>query len=418
MSFRYRWVTLNNSQLIEDGILEIGDGYRAKNSEMGASGLPFARAGNINNGFHFNDADLLDQKNVSKVGSKISQAGDVVFTSKGTVGRFAFVRSGTPKFVYSPQLCYWRIKDTSIIDPRFLFYWMHGRNFSNQVHQVKGLTDMADYVSLGDQRKMKITVPPLPTQHKIASILSAYDDLIENNTRRIAILEEMAQSLYREWFVHFRFPGHEKKSMVESALGMIPEGWEVRAFSEIADFVNGFAFEPHHWGKTGKPIIKIAELKNGITSKTPFYHGPDIPIKYHVRNGDVLFSWSADLDAYIWSGGQAYLNQHLFNVLPFKSFGKIFLFYLLRDHMLEFRSKSQGTTMRHIKRSALDQVKAGIPAYEQRIMFESYIEPMILEIQNIMGKISNLRQTRDLLLPKLISGEVDVEGLDICIEGE
>src|SRR6266536_6305256 len=142
------WTTLHNSQLIENGILEIGDGYRAKNSELCTNGLPFARAGNIDNGFHFEEADILDDSSVRKAGSKISQPNDIVFTSKGTVGRFAFVKPETPRFVYSPQLCYWRIRKPSIIDPRFLFYWMHGRDFHHQVHQVKSLTTMADYVSL------------------------------------------------------------------------------------------------------------------------------------------------------------------------------------------------------------------------------------------------------------------------------
>src|SRR5437763_4916781 len=205
-----RWQTWSNVYLIENNILEIGDGYRAKNSEMGIVGLPFARAGNIDNGFHFENADILAEKNVRKAGAKVSRTGDIVFTSKGTVGRFAYVRPETPKFVYSPQLCYWRVKKPSLIDSRFLFYWMQSHYFKNQVQRVKGLTDMADYVSLQDQRKMKIMAPPLSTQHKIAAILSAYDDLIENNTRRIAILEEMAQSIYQEWFVRFRYPGHEK----------------------------------------------------------------------------------------------------------------------------------------------------------------------------------------------------------------
>ena len=126
---RTRLATWDNARLIENGFLEIGDGYRAKNSELGPIGLPFARAGNIDNGFHFEDADLLDEKNINRAGSKISRAGDVVFTSKGTVGRFAFVTSETPKFVYSPQLCYWRIKNSSIIDPRYLFYGCMGAVF-------------------------------------------------------------------------------------------------------------------------------------------------------------------------------------------------------------------------------------------------------------------------------------------------
>src|SRR5438045_7445321 len=90
-------------------------------------------------------------------------------------------------------------------------------------------------------RNLPVDLPPLPIQYKIAAILSAYDDLIENNTRRIAILEEMAQALYREWFVHFRYPGYEKHGVVESALGMIPEGWEVKKFTQAASFINGFA---------------------------------------------------------------------------------------------------------------------------------------------------------------------------------
>ena len=100
--------THNASALIKENALEIGDGYRAKNSEMGVAGLPFARAGNIKEGFQFVGADLLAEENITKVGKKISETDDVVFTSKGTVGRFAIVRKETPKFVYSPQICYWR----------------------------------------------------------------------------------------------------------------------------------------------------------------------------------------------------------------------------------------------------------------------------------------------------------------------
>src|SRR5947208_9684988 len=108
-------------------------------------------------------------------------------------------------------------------------------------------------------RSICISYPPLPTQHKIATILSAYDDLIENNTRRIAILEEMAQALYREWFVHFRFPGHEKKRMVETALGIIPEGWEVVKVSAAV-----YIDPPTRLTKEGeKPFVPMSCLSNG-----------------------------------------------------------------------------------------------------------------------------------------------------------
>jgi type I restriction enzyme S subunit len=123
------WPRHEVSQLMADGKLVIGDGYRAKNEELASIGLPFARAGNINDGFRFDDADHFPEESLARVGNKVSQAGDVVFTSKGTVGRFAFVHATTPRFVYSPQLCFWRSLDHKAIDPQFLYYWMFGREF-------------------------------------------------------------------------------------------------------------------------------------------------------------------------------------------------------------------------------------------------------------------------------------------------
>ena len=153
------FVTLEVSGLIAGEKLYIGDGYRAKNEELGQSGLPFARAGNIDRGFEFEGAECYPETNLDKVGKKISEAGDVVFTSKGTVGRFAFVRPSTPRFVYSPQLCFWRVIDRWLIEPRYLYYWMQGPEFFAQFKGVASQTDMADYVSLSDQRRMKVCLP-------------------------------------------------------------------------------------------------------------------------------------------------------------------------------------------------------------------------------------------------------------------
>jgi type I restriction enzyme S subunit len=205
--------------LIAAGALEIGDGYRAKNDELGLTGIPFARAQNLNNGFDFTGADLYPLSAIDRVGSKTSRPGDCVFTSKGSVGRVGYVSVNTRPFVYSPQLSYWRSLNHDVIHPLYLRYWLLGPEFGVQRDAVKGSTDMADYVNLRDQRRMKITLPPLPTQWKVAAILSAYDDLIEINDRRIKLLGEMAQRIYHEWFVDFRYPGHGGVPLVESALG-------------------------------------------------------------------------------------------------------------------------------------------------------------------------------------------------------
>lgn len=146
-------------ELIDRGWLVIGDGYRAKRSELAPHGLPFARAANINDGFHFDGPELLGQDGIQRAKHKASQPLDVVFTSKGTVGRFAFVMSSTRPFVYSPQLCFWRSANPQRLSPYFLLYWMRSPAFLGQVAAVKGQTDMADYVSLRDQRRMVIAVP-------------------------------------------------------------------------------------------------------------------------------------------------------------------------------------------------------------------------------------------------------------------
>ncbi len=153
------WMEVTTADLIDRGVLQIGDGYRAKNSELSVSGLPFTRVSNIDDGFRFDDADHFPESDLVKVGEKISKPGDIVFTSKGTVGQFALVRERTQRFVYSPQLSYWRSLKPEVVHPGFLFYWMQSPEFRLQADSVKGQTDMADYVSLSDQRRMHLSLP-------------------------------------------------------------------------------------------------------------------------------------------------------------------------------------------------------------------------------------------------------------------
>lgn len=176
-------------------ILQVGDGYRAKNDELGLAGLPFARAGNINNGFSLEGAELLTPASVEKAGDKISRPYDVVFTSKGTVGRFAFVDPNMPRFVYSPQLCFWRSLDHSRLNPYVLFQWMQSRWFLDQVDRVKGQTDMAEYVSLRDQRRMLLTVPAERDQESIGKRLEALQRRIWSNVAESKILQTCRDTL-------------------------------------------------------------------------------------------------------------------------------------------------------------------------------------------------------------------------------
>jgi len=178
--------------LVEDGVLEIGDGYRAKNSEMGTPGLPFVRAGDLDGGFNTSSAEMLGEASVEKAGSKVSRPGDVAFTSKGTIGRFARVTRLTDPFVYSPQVCFWRSVDPKKLDPGILYCWMQSEDLRRQIEAVAGQTDMAPYVSLRDQREMEIPVFPESQSTVAAQIrpVLARQDLLTTETRTLASLRD------------------------------------------------------------------------------------------------------------------------------------------------------------------------------------------------------------------------------------
>jgi len=187
--------SIGTQDLIDQKTLLINDGYRAKNSELDAEGLPFARAGNLNNGFDFSGADLLGVNSIPAAGNKVSQPYDSVFTSKGTVGRIALVMPGTPQFVYSPQLCFWRSQDTQKLHSLVLHQWMRSREFQRQVDVVKGQTDMADYVNLRDQRRMKITLPWDIDSERIGGQLESLTKKVDLNLRESQTLAALRDTL-------------------------------------------------------------------------------------------------------------------------------------------------------------------------------------------------------------------------------
>jgi len=209
--------------------------------------------------------------------AKVSAPG-VVTGRYGTLGEVFYIEED-----YWPLNTTLYVRDFKGNDPRFLSYFLHTLNLEQQntAGAVPGLNRNALHL-------LPVSIPPLSTQQKIAAILSAYDDLIENNKRRIAILEAMAQSLYREWFVHFRFPGHEKKSMVESALGMIPEGWEVVRLGDIAQevrrSVNPEAIDPEtpYFGLEHLPRKSIALADWGTAKEVQ-------STKLAFKKGEILF---------------------------------------------------------------------------------------------------------------------------------
>lgn len=261
-------------------------------------------------------------------------------------------------------------------------------------------------------------------QREIASILGALDDKIELNRRMAATLEEMARALYRSWFVDFdpvkaKAEGLVPAFMDETTAALfpdrfgddgLPEGWSQVGLPEIATFLNGAALQkfPPAEGEESLPVIKIAELRNGVTSNSN-RASANLPSKYRIENGDVLFSWSGSLLQKVWTDGPGALNQHLFKVSSARV-PKWFHFFAVDQHMDEFRqiAQSKATTMGHIQRHHLDAAlvcvsdDAVMQGADQLIggLFDRMVA---LNIEN-----RTLADLRDSLLPKLMSGELRV----------
>ncbi len=269
------------------------------------------------------------------------------------------------------------------------------------------------HFNVGSARAMRVMLPDRAEQNRLADVLCSFNDLIENNRRRIEVLELMAQAIYRDWFVRFRYPGHEDATFVDSSLGPIPDGWTHQPFSKLADFLNGYAFKPAHLGASGRPIVKIRELKLGVVGDTPRCLASEVDRKFWIDPGDLLFSWSADLGVYRWSFEPALLNQHLFAVLPQNELSKAFLFHALDNEMSQFWDRAQGTTMRHIKRAALTEVATVVPPRDVVRSFTSVVEPIHQESIALRFQRVELAVIRDMLLPKLVSGQIDVSTPDL-----
>lgn len=318
----------------------------------------------------------------------------VVIGRKGSLGTVHYVEGN-----YWPHDTTLWSKDLKGNNPRFVAYFIETLNLERLDVGNSNPTLNRNHI-----HKIEVEIPPLQTQNKIASILSAYDELIENNRRRIALLEESARLLYREWFVHLRFPGHEHTTIVDG----VPEGWGKVTFSEKADFLNGFAFKPKHQFEEGIPIVKIPELRSGPTQKTPRNPGDMIPERFHLQDGDILFSWSGTLLVNIWNSGKGLLNQHLFKVTP-KDKKDYFLLYLsLKQALDQFQNRTVGSTMKHIRKKELEAVSFLYPKDVLLFDFNEFIRPILGQIQNLQKSNNQLKKSRDLLLPKLMSGEIPV----------
>lgn len=373
-------------------------------------GIPVIRGGNLTDdltqfvaeGFVF-----VSQERAKQYRAQHVRAGDLVFTCWGTIGQVGRIPEDGPfpEYIISNKQLKLRA-NPAVADSRFLFYYFAS---PNMVAYIRGraVGSAVPGINLGILKSLPVALPPLSTQQRIASILSAYDDLIENNTRRIQILEQMAQAIYREWFVEFRFPGHQDVRMVDSELGPIPEGWRACSLGELTTNFDRFR----------RPLSSLRRAQ--MPGPFPYYGAAKIfdfvddyifdgTYLLLAEDGSVMTSDGLPVLQYVT--GKFWANNHT-HILQGQGVSTEYLYLALRG--IQISGYVTGAAQPKITQANLNRIPVIAPSHDHMAAFDRTIKPMFELMESLKQSIVNLRVTRDLLLPRLISGDIDVSNLDI-----
>ncbi len=335
---------------------------------------------------------VVSSSGVTDHHSEAKVKGPGVVTGRyGTLGQVFFVESD-----YWPLNTSLYVQDFKGNDPRFVSYFLSTLNFGSQ-----NAAGAVPGINRNHLHAIAVRVPPHPIQRRIAGILSAYDELIENSQRRIKSLEAMARTLYREWFVHFRFPGHESTPRIPSPLGEIPQGWEVLEFRHLFDI---------RYGKT-LPKTEISD-----SGPYPVYGAGDVIGFYDKMlcpSKCALVTSRGNGSGTVWRTREAaFVTNNSLIMLPRddRSYWDYSFVELLLKHANVMEAKT-GSAQPQVTIENLNYVKAVVPTKPLVEKCCAFVTPIYERVDSLFQQIQNLRRTRDLLLPRLLSGQIDVEAL-------
>jgi type I restriction enzyme S subunit len=351
--------------------------------------------------------------------AKMLPAGAVLYTSRAPIGYVAIASNSISTNQGFKSLI---LKDGYV--PEFVFYLLKASKSEIESHASGGTFAEISAKALSD---VVLQFPPKIQQEAIAKLLKSLDEKIAANNALSKILEDIAQTMFKSWFIDFdpvkaKMAGEKPAGMddataalfpdsiEESEFGMVPIGWKVRSLDEISEYLNGLAMQkfPVIDENEQLPVIKIAQLRAGNTKGADMASGLLDP-KFIIKDGDILFSWSGTLEVETWTGGSGALNQHLFKVTG-KNVPDWFSYLSTKSFLSFFREIASGkaTTMGHIQRGHLSESKLAIPNSELLNRATQIIEPIIsLKIKTSIES-RNLAGIRDFLLPRLISGELQI----------
>ena len=398
--------------LVDAGaIIEIKDGNHGekhpKATDYVDEGIPFIMANNVGKGtLHLDEVNKISQQQADKLDKGFSIEGDVLLTHKGTVGNTAIVPAVQPYVMLTPQVTYYRVNPEHLSNS-YLMYAFQEPMFQKRLKSL-AVQATRPYISITAQRELKILMHPHSVQTAIVRLLKPYDDLIENNRRRIQLLEQAARLLYKEWFVHLRFPGHEHVKIKDG----VPEGWEKKTAFDVMEVLSG-----------GTPKTKVPEYWDG---SIPFFTPKDAVNYAYVfgtektiteeglRNcnsrlypKDSVFITARGTVGKINLAQTAMaMNQSCYALVARPPFNQHYLYFALVDAVEQFRSRAVGAVFDAIIRDTFKLIPFVVPDEKLIAMFNEYASQILRQIDNLSTQNRKLAHARDLLLPRLMNGEV------------
>ena len=372
-------------------------------------GIPFITISNIDSTNHIDFENTLFvpieyYNNLDSI--RKPQVNDIIYSVVGSFGKPVLIKKNRP-FVFQRHIAILR-PNNEIADSRYLYYVMLSRDFYMQADSV-ALGAAQRTISLTSLRNMKVQLPDLDVQRRIAEVLSRYDALIENYQRQIKLLEEAAQRLYKEWFVDLRFPGHQSTPIINN----LPQSWQKKKLGDLIELQSGYAFKSSTFESDGKyKIVTIKNVKDGSFDGDNVSLIKVIPEKMpshcSLLSGDILLSLTGNVGRVCMMIGDNYLlNQR---VAKFKTNYPTFAYALFRNHdmFIAVNNLANGAAQQNVSPIRIAELPLTIPPKELLDSFERIAGRYRVSILKSQTQIRNLSEARDRLLPKLMSGEIDV----------
>lgn len=426
---RKQWSRVQVAELVSSGEAEVKTGpfgTQLHASDYVTSGTPVINVRNIGFGnIRTEKLEYIADETVQRLSGHVLQVGDIVFGRKGAVERHVLVREGQRSWFQGSDCLRLRLRTKRVL-PQFLSYYLLTHEHQQWMQQQ--CSHGATMASLNQDivGRIGFFAPEPVEQAAVVDILSAYDDLIENNTRRIAILEEMARRIYEEWFVRFRFPDHEGVRMVESELGLVPEGWQASTVADVAVVYRGRSYRGSELADSGgRPFVnlKCLERDGGFRASGLKRYTGEFKESHTVRPGDMVMAITdmtqerrivarvgrvSGLDA-----GFGVFSMDLVRIASRGVYAEPYLYAMFRwsDFAAEVKQHANGANVLHLLPARIEEFAFACPPPHLAAKFAEILAPMLSLCDTLERKNVNLRATRDLLLPKLISGELDVSVL-------